>query len=244
MAGAKTAKTPGGLRIEGLRVRYGPTEILRGLALDVQPGEVACLLGNNGCGKSTALNAVSGFVRPYAGSILLDGIDLAGFAPHQTFRNGICQVSQRRDLFPDMSVEDNLRLGAARRRGNGGTAALHRVMTLFPRLAERRRQKARTMSGGEQQMVAIGRALMSGPRLLLLDEPSGGLAPQVLDEIAHALRQLKEEGLTMLMVEQNIGLASAVSDRFYIIRDGVVGDTGPIRSGIADQAELARRIYL
>jgi branched-chain amino acid transport system ATP-binding protein len=234
----------GGLVIEGLRVRYGATDILRGLGLQVQPGEVACLLGNNGCGKSTALNTISGFVRPYAGSVLLDGTELAGCAPHQTFRNGVCQVSQRRDLFPDMSVEDNLRLGAALRGRRGEEAALQRVMTLFPRLAERRRQKARTMSGGEQQMVAIGRALMSSPRLLLLDEPSGGLAPQVLDEIAQALRQLKREGLTMLMVEQNIGLASAVSDRFYIIRDGIVGDTGAMRQGKADQAELAKRIYL
>ena len=174
----------------------------------------------------------------------LDGVDLAGLPPHRTFRHGVCQVSQGRDLFPDMSVEENLRLGAALRGGAGLGAALARVMALFPRLAERRTQKARTMSGGEQQMVAIGRALMSGPSLLLLDEPSGGLAPLVLDEIAAALVRLKRDGLTMLMVEQNIGLASAVSDRFFILRDGTVAETGTMEPGMAGQENLARRIYL
>lgn len=233
-----------GLRIEGLRVRYGVSEILRGLTLEVRAGEVACLLGNNGCGKSTALNSISGFVRAYAGSVRLGGVELAGCAPHETFRAGVCQVSQRRDLFPDMSVEENLRLGAALRGRAGAGAALERVMGLFPRLAERRRQKARTMSGGEQQMVAIGRALMSSPRLLLLDEPSGGLAPLVLDEIVGALLRLKGEGLTMLMVEQNIGLASALSDQFFILRDGVVAETGAMRAGEVDEVGLARQIYL
>ncbi len=238
------AGTETGLRVAGLRVRYGASEILRGLDLKVQPGEVVCLLGNNGCGKSTALNTVSGFVQPSAGSIRLDGTELAGRPPHIAFRHGVSQVSQRRDLFPDMSVEENLRLGAAIRGRAGVAAAFDRVLSLFPRLAERRRQRVRSMSGGEQQMVAIGRAMMSSPRLLLPDEPSGGLAPQVLDEIAAVLGGLRAEGLTMLMVEQNIGLASAVSDRFYILRDGQVADTGTIGTDARDEAELARRIYL
>ena len=233
-----------GLLITGLRVRFGASEILRGLSLCVPKGEVACLLGNNGCGKSTALNTVSGFVRPDGGSIRLGEDELAGCPPHRAFRQGVAQVSQRRDLFPDMTVEQNLRLGAALRGRRGARAAQARVLALFPRLGERRTQQVRTMSGGEQQMVAIGRALMSGPRLLLLDEPSGGLAPQVLHEIAAALIRLKAEGLTMLMVEQNIGLASAVSDRYFIVRDGVVADTGSLAPGQTDETELARRIYL
>ncbi len=232
-----------GLAVSDLRVRYGASEILQGLDFHVHPGEVVCLLGNNGCGKSTALNAVSGFVRPYAGSIRFDGSELSGQPPHIAFRHGVAQVSQRRDLFPDMTVEENLRLGAAIRK-SATAASLDRVFTLFPRLAERRRQKARTMSGGEQQMVAIGRALMSNPKLLLLDEPSGGLAPRVLDEIAQALSRLKAEHVTMLMVEQNIGLAGAVAERFYILRHGKAAETGTLQADGRQEAELVRRIYL
>src|SRR5262249_44715731 len=193
------------LRVAGLVAGYGRVPVLQGVDFHVEAGEVVTLLGANGSGKSTALNTISGFLAPLAGRIELDGRAVGGWPPHRVFRLGIVQVSQGRDLFPDMSVEDNLGLGAAVR--GDGAAALPAVYDVVPRLAERRHQRVRTMSGGEQQMVALGRALMSRPRLLLLDEPSGGLAPRFVEEIAAVIRRLKETGTTMLVVEQNIRLA-------------------------------------
>ncbi|HKW94236.1 MAG TPA: ABC transporter ATP-binding protein [Methylomirabilota bacterium] len=230
------------LAVEGLVAGYGAVQVLRGVALTVGRGEVVALLGANGSGKSTALNTISGFIRPTAGRIRLDGVDITGRPPHWTFRHGVVQVSQGRDLFPDMSVEDNLRLGAAVR--GDAKAALPRVYELFPRLAARRRQVVRLLSGGEQQMVAIGRALVSEPVLLLLDEPSGGLAPVFVAEIGRVVTRLRTGGTTVLMVEQNIRLALAVADRFVALRDGELlagGPVGDLRGGYED---LVRRIYL
>jgi len=230
------------LAVEGLVAGYGQIRILRGVDLAVRRGEVVALLGANGSGKSTALNTISGFIRPMAGRIRLDGQDIGGQPPHRTFKRGVVQVSQARDLFPDMTVEDNLQLGAAIR--GDAHAGLARAYELFPRLAARRRQAVRSMSGGEQQMVAIGRALMGDPTLLLLDEPSGGLAPVFVTEIGRVVQGLKAEGTTVLMVEQNVRLALAVADRFVALRDGQVLAHGPVADLRGNYEDLARRIYL
>ncbi len=229
----------------GVEAGYGRKQILFGLDFEICEGEVVALLGANGSGKSTALNTVSGFVRPWAGSITLDGAELAGQPPHRIFRHGVIQVSQGRDLFPDMSVEDNLKLGAWVRKGGrdgDADATLDRVCAAFPRLAERRHQTVRLMSGGEQQMVAIGRALMGAPKLLLLDEPSGGLAPAFVGEIAQIMRALKRRGITMLIIEQNLKLALEVADRFLILRDGKVART--LAAGAVSEEDVVRSIYL
>jgi branched-chain amino acid transport system ATP-binding protein len=229
--------------IRDLEAGYPNKQILFGVTLAVSKGEAVALLGANGSGKSTVLNTVSGFLRPWAGSIRLDGEELAGKAPHEIYRRGIIQVSQARDLFPDMSVEDNLRLGAWVR---GGELAelLAGVYQSFPRLAERRRQPVRLMSGGEQQMVAIGRALMGRPKLLLLDEPSGGLAPAFVREIASIIAVLKQRGVTMVIIEQNIKLALAVADRFLILREGRVTQREEVSGDSVAEEDIVRGIYL
>jgi branched-chain amino acid transport system ATP-binding protein len=230
------------LAVEGLVAGYGAIRVLRGIAFTVARGEVVALLGANGSGKSTALNTISGFIRPTAGRIRLDGAEIAGRPPHWTFRRGVVQVSQARDLFPDMSVEENLRLGAAVR--GDARAGLPRAYELFPRLGERRRQVVRSLSGGEQQMVALGRALMSDPLLLLLDEPSGGLAPVFVAEIGRVVERLRAGGTTVLMVEQNVRLALGVADRFVALRDGQVLAAGPVSEVRGVYEDLVRRIYL
>ena len=230
------------LELQDVEARYGPILALHGVSLAGERGEVVALLGANGSGKSTALNTISGFIRPMAGRIELDGEDIAGRPPHWTFRRGIVQVSQGRDLFPDMSVEENLRLGAAVR-GDPHTG-LARAFELFPRIAARPRQTVRFLSGGEQQMVALGRALMGDPRLLLLDEPSGGLAPVFVTEIGRIVERLKAGGTTVLMVEQNVRLALAVADRFVALRDGLVLAQGPVSDLRGAYEDLVRRIYL
>jgi branched-chain amino acid transport system ATP-binding protein len=227
----------------GIEAGYPNKQILFGVDFEIADGEVVALLGANGSGKSTALNTVSGFVRPSAGSIRFGDAEITGLAPHQIFRRGIIQVSQTRDLFPDMSVEENLCLGAWVRRGNQA-ALLEDVYASFPRLAERRQQPVRLMSGGEQQMVAIGRALMGRPKLLLLDEPSGGLAPAFVEEIASIMRSLKERGTTMIVVEQNIRLALAVADRFLTLRDGRISQQHDLRSRTFQEEDIVRSIYL
>jgi branched-chain amino acid transport system ATP-binding protein len=227
----------------GVEAGYGSRQILHGVDLEVGEGDAVALLGANGSGKSTLLNALSGFVRPRRGSILLGKTELAGLRPHRIFRHGIVQVSQGRDLFPEMSVEENLRLGAWVRRREV-SRLLDSVYRSFPRLAERRTQTVRLMSGGEQQMVAIGRALMSEPRLLLLDEPSGGLAPAFVTEIATIVAALKRQRVTMVMVEQNIRLALSVADRILVLRDGRVIEQQDVRGGTTDEEQIVRQIYL
>lgn len=237
MAGAEPL-----LVIEALAAGYTGKPILLGVSFAVHKGEVVVLLGANGSGKSTILNAVSGFVRPSGGRIQFTGQDITGQTPHRVFAHGIAQVSQARDLFPDMTVEDNLRLGASRR-GGDVAAILEEVVSVFPRLSERREQRVRTMSGGEQQMVAIARALMARPSLLLLDEPSGGLAPQFVAEIATIMGRLKAAGTTMLMVEQNLNLALAIADRFLVLKSGQVTERGDVSRDTA-QEDIVRMIYL
>lgn len=228
---------------EKIEAGYPGKQILFGVDFTVRKGEVVVLLGANGSGKSTALNAVTGFIKPFGGRMLFAGQNIAGLPSHQIFRLGIAQVSQARDLFPDMSVEDNLKLGASQRGAANAASSLDTVYRDFPRLAERRGQIVRTMSGGEQQMVAIARALMSGPLLLLLDEPSGGLAPKFVDEIAEIMARLKRAGITMLMVEQNIKLALDTADRFLVLKDGMVAERGDVAQGVS-QEEIVRTIYL
>jgi branched-chain amino acid transport system ATP-binding protein len=209
------AAGPGDLVVRDLKVRYGKTEVLRGASFEVRRGEVVALLGANGCGKSTALNAVSGFVRPSGGSVLFDRVDLARLPTHAVFAHGVVQVSQRRDLFPrpDRGRQRSTRLARSPARSQRAER-LEAMFALFPRLAEKRGMKAQVLSGGEQQMIAMARALVSRPRLVLLDEPSGGLAPKVVDEIGQLLSRLKDDGVTMLLVEQNIHLATTAADRF------------------------------
>jgi branched-chain amino acid transport system ATP-binding protein len=227
----------------GVEAGYGQKQILFGVDFAIAKSEVVALLGANGSGKSTALNTISGFVRPLAGSIRFEGAEIAGKAPHQIFRHGVIQVSQARDLFTDMTVEENLRLGAWVRGGNVD-ALLDSVFQSFPRLAERRQQAVRLMSGGEQQMVAIGRALMGNPKILLLDEPSGGLAPTFVNEIAAIIAMLKKGGIAMMIIEQNIKLALSVADRFLILREGRVSQHHDIKAGSVNEEEIVRSIYL
>ena len=231
------------LTAEKIEAGYPGKQILFGVDFTVRKGEVVVLLGANGSGKSTALNAVTGFVKPFGGRMMFNGKNIAGMPSHQIFRLGVAQVSQARDLFPDMSVEDNLKLGASQRGADKAADSLATVYRDFPRLGERRTQIVRTMSGGEQQMVAIARALMSGPLLLLLDEPSGGLAPKFVDEIAEIMARLKRGGITMLMVEQNIKLALDTADRFLVLKDGMVAERGDVGQGVS-QEDIVRTIYL
>ncbi|PWW01462.1 amino acid/amide ABC transporter ATP-binding protein 2 (HAAT family) [Hoeflea marina] len=232
------------LSISDLNVSYGKKAILRGASYDVRRGECLTLLGANGSGKSTSLNAICGFIKPTSGSVKLMGTELAGLDPHRIFAHGVAQVSQARDLFPDLTVEDNLRLGAMRRGSSTAAQSLATTYQRFPRLADRRKQPTRTLSGGEQQMVAIGRALMSDPLLLLLDEPSGGLSPQLCEEIAQIIDILKAEGVTLLMVEQNLNLAFRAADRFIVLRDGQAVDGGDVAAMAGDHEAIVRNIYL
>lgn len=232
------------LAVEGLEAGYPGKQILFGVGFAIAPNEVVTLLGANGSGKSTVLKAIGGFVRPGGGTIRFEGGEIGGLGPHAVFRRGIAQVSQGRDLFPDMTVEQNLRLGAKVRGTDPDGSLLERCYAVFPRLGERRGQRVRLMSGGEQQMVAIARALMGRPRLLLLDEPSGGLAPLFVEEIGQAMLRLKAEGITMLLVEQNIRLALSVADRFLVLRDGVTAERSDIHPERRSEAEIVRSIYL
>jgi branched-chain amino acid transport system ATP-binding protein len=221
------------LRISDLSASYGAAPVLQAVSLHVEQGETVALLGPNGAGKSTLLAAITGTIARRSGQILLGGTNLVDAKSHAIVSQGVALVPEGRLVFAPFTVEDNLRLGAIRLKG--GLAERHAfVYGLFPRLAERRRQPAGTLSGGEQQMLAIGRALMSAPRLLLLDEPFLGLAPMVVDEIREALEQLRQTGLTLLMVEQKLDIALGFASRAYVLIKG--------RVALEDStASLARR---
>ena len=230
------------LKVAGVVAGYGSNVVLRGVSLHVGEAEIVSLLGANGSGKSTILNTISGFVRPAEGRIELDGRPIQGQAPHETFRRGVVQVSQARDLFGDLTVEENLKLGCIVH--GDERLGLEQSFEYFPRLGDRRDQQVSTMSGGEQQMVALGRALMSQPRILLLDEPSGGLSPRFVEEIAGIMHRMKEDGVTMLLVEQNMRLALDISDRYLILRDGQVIDAGSTANVEGSHDDIVRAIYL
>ena len=228
------------LAIDGLRVWYGPTEVLRGVTLTVPESETVALLGGNGSGKSTTLNAVSGFLRPTAGTITFAGRRIDGLATDAIVKAGIVQIPQGREVFSGLTIEENLELGAVTRRDAAGVRAdLERLYSRFSRLAERRRQRAGTLSGGEQQMLAIARALMARPRMLLMDEPSAGLAPVMVQEIARVIDELHRDGLTILLVEQNVGVALSLASVAHIIRDGVIAVTGAARD-LVDNPDVVK----
>ncbi|MGI4797458.1 MAG: ABC transporter ATP-binding protein [Janthinobacterium lividum] len=210
------------LKLELVSAGYGAIQALEGVTLEVGAGQIVCLLGANGAGKTTTLNCISGVVSPRGGSITFEGQNLAGLTPDRVVALGIVQVPEGREIFGQMSVADNIALGAwvHRRDRAQSQRNLDRVYTVFPRLKERRAQMAGTLSGGEQQMLMIGRALMARPKLLLLDEPSLGLSPRLVEELFEVLVQLNGEGLPLLVVEQNAQLALAVSQYGYILENG------------------------
>jgi branched-chain amino acid transport system ATP-binding protein len=218
-----------GLVVENLVARYGRITALAGVSLAVERGEIVALIGANGAGKTTTLRAISGFVRPAAGRIFFDGRDLAGLTPDKIVRLGIGHAPEGRRVFGRMTVRENLEMGAFTRRDRTGIAAdTARVLETFPRLRERLDQKAGTMSGGEQQMLAIGRALMSRPELLLLDEPSLGLSPVLVQRIFAVIREINAAGTTILLIEQNARQALAIAHRGYVLEVGAIShaDTG------------------
>jgi branched-chain amino acid transport system ATP-binding protein len=211
------------LEIEAIHTYYGNIEALKGVSLEVQQGECVTLIGSNGAGKSTTLRSVSGLTPAREGSIIFDGTDITLRAPQDIVQLGICQSPEGRKCFQRMTVRENLELGAYLRRDTSQIGTdLDRVFELFPRLKERERQKAGTMSGGEQQMLAIGRALMGSPKLLLLDEPSMGIAPILVERIYETIAEINQQGTTILLVEQNANFALEVSNRGYVLETGVV----------------------
>jgi branched-chain amino acid transport system ATP-binding protein len=238
-----SAASEAALTLRNVSVSNGKSSILTNIDLDVRQGEAIALLGANGAGKTTLLNTISGILRPDTGTIAVHGKEVHGRPPHSIFSMGVVQVSQSRDLFLQMSVFDNLKLGAVRK-PHGAKEKLERIYSYFPRLAERKDQLAATLSGGEQQMLAMGRALMSEPKILLLDEPSGGLAPKFVDEIANIVSILRREHATMLIVEQNIALALGVADRLYVLRSGRIMLSAVVDELDQDHRELAKKYYL
>jgi branched-chain amino acid transport system ATP-binding protein len=231
------------LRVEALEAGYGEVQVLWGVSLAAAPGRLTTIVGANGAGKTTALRAVAGSLRPWGGRVVFRGEDVTRLPPHRKAARGLALVPEGRQLFAAMSVEENLEMGAYAKRGARGYASrLERVYELFPRLKERRAQRAGTFSGGEQQMLAIARGLMSDPALLIIDELSLGLAPLVVHQIFDTLRRLKETGLSILLVEQNVHLAFALSDYAYVIAEGRVFTEG-MPDELASRPEI-RRAYL
>jgi branched-chain amino acid transport system ATP-binding protein len=210
------------LEITGLKSGYGRVEVLRGVDLVVRPGEIVALLGSNGAGKSTLNNTVCGLVPTWAGRVVFDGADLTGAHYRRVVQAGLIQVPEGRKIFPNLTVRENLELGSFTRARANRARNLERVFATFPRLAERVTQKAGTMSGGEQQMLAIGRGMMAEPRLLILDEPSLGLSPLLVEEMFALIRRLHDEGLAVLLVEQNVGQSLEIADRAYVLENGAI----------------------
>jgi len=217
------------LEIRDLAVFYDDAQALSGVSLDVARGEIVAIVGSNGAGKSTLIRAIAGIERARAGRISFAGHDLAGLDSHDICNLGIGQVAEGRQLFPSLTTLENLETGAMLPRGRGKLKqSLDEVFALFPRLGERRKQLAGTLSGGEQQMLAIGRCLMGRPELIMLDEPSLGLAPNIVQQLLHTVRQLNEKGLTVLLVEQNVAVSLKISQRAYVLENGrnVMAGTG------------------
>ncbi|HTQ75083.1 MAG TPA: ABC transporter ATP-binding protein [Burkholderiales bacterium] len=230
------------LEIRGLEVRYGGISAVKGIDLDISPGELVCLIGANGAGKSSTLRAIAGLARPTAGSIRFDGHELAGVPAFWRARSGLVMVPEGRGVFARLSVEENLAMGAYARTDPDVASDREHVFALFPRLAERRAQIGGTLSGGEQQMLAIGRALMSRPKLLALDEPSMGLAPIAARKILEVIRDINRAGVTVLLVEQNAQGALALAHRAYVMESGEIAISGEARALLADPR--VRRAYL
>ncbi|MCW3007106.1 MAG: transporter related protein [Solirubrobacterales bacterium] len=231
------------LQLDSVEAHYGAIRALKNISLEVHGGEIVTLIGANGAGKSTTLRAINGFVRPSAGEIRLDGQLISELPPHAVARLGVAHCLEGRRMFPRMTVEENLELGAYRH-ADGEEVAAHvaDVFAMFPRLRERRDQAAGTLSGGEQQMCALGRALMTRPRVLMLDEPSMGLAPMVVEQMFQAIKDINAGGTTVLLVEQNAVMALEIADRAYVIETGAIVLEGPARTLMEN--EDVRRAYL
>ena len=230
------------LKVEDINVYYGSIHAIKGVSFEVNEGEIVTLIGANGAGKSTTLQTVSGLLRSRTGSIQFCGENISNVPSHKIVEKGLAQVPEGRRIFLQMSVEENLEMGAYTQSAAGVDADLEKVYAQFPRLKERRRQIAGTLSGGEQQMLAIGRALMSHPRLLMLDEPSMGLAPILVEQIFDIIRQLHKEGTTILLVEQNAQMALSVADRGYVLETGTIKMEGEATE-LANNIEV-RKAYL
>ncbi len=227
------------LRVQGLRSGYGKVPILQGVDLQIAGGEVVAVVGPNGAGKSTLLKTICGLIKPYSGQILFDGRDLAGRPSYRIARAGISYVPEGGRLFPNMSVRENLLMGAFATPENLKTSLVEEIYALFPVLAERGRQYAATLSGGEKQMLAISRGLVSSPQLLMLDEPSLGIAPKLVEEIYERLHSLKKKGLTVLLVEQNTNFALELADRAYVLENGRIVLEGSGQE-VAENPEIKR----
>jgi branched-chain amino acid transport system ATP-binding protein len=227
------------LEIRGLRGGYGAVEVLRGLSMDVQAGEIVALLGSNGAGKSTLNNTVCGLQRAFSGSVRFEAREITRAPATQIVAAGLIQVPEGRRVFPNLTVQENLQLGGYRRGRERRPANLERVLGIFPRLGERASQKAGTLSGGEQQMLAIGRALMAEPRLLILDEPSLGLSPRLVEELFELIGRLNREGLSILLVEQNVGQSLEIAHRAYVMENGAIAFQGT-PAELLSNAELTR----
>jgi branched-chain amino acid transport system ATP-binding protein len=230
------------LELENIAAGYGKLQILHDLSIRVGPGELVSVVGANGAGKTTTLRVISGLIGTMAGQVRYDGDVISGLRPHQLVKRGIVQVSEDRDLFGPMTVEENLVLGAWTRRRVAIAEELERIFELFPILRERRRQAAQTMSGGQQQMLAIGRALMAKPQVLMLDEPSTGLSPKMTWDVLNAASAIRDSGVSVLLVEQNAAQALAISDRAYVLESGSVVLEGPGRELAGD--ERVKKAYL
>ena len=230
------------LTIEGLRAGYGAVEVLRGVDLHMAPGELVALLGSNGAGKTTLNSVVSGLVPTWAGRVVFDGQDLTGAHYRRVVQAGLIQVPEGRKVFPNLSVLENLELGAFTRARARRAENLGRVFDTFPRLRERQSQLAGTMSGGEQHMLAIGRGLMAEPKLLILDEPSLGLSPLLVEEMFALIAQLRASGLAGLLVEQNVGQSLEIADRAYVMENGLIRFSGTSAELLA--SDTLRQAYL
>jgi branched-chain amino acid transport system ATP-binding protein len=231
------------LQLEAVNSYYGPVHALQDVSLRVDAGEIVCLLGGNASGKSTTMKTVLGLVSPRSGRVLLNGEDVTGLSTAQRIRRGLASVPEARRVFPAMTIEENLRMGAyLRRDADGIRADVERMIALFPRLAERRRQLAGTMSGGEQQMLAMARALMSRPRLVCMDEPTMGLAPIFVERVLELIAEINRQGVTIFMVEQNASLALSIAHRGYVLQSGKLVLDGPAGELLANPA--IREAYL
>ena len=231
------------LTVEDINVYYGAIHAIKGISLDVPDGEIVALIGSNGAGKSTTLRTISGLMKPKTGKILYEGHDIAGVRAHKIVGMGLCQVPEGRHVFANMTVLENLELGAYLRKDKDGIAKdMDDVFKKFPRLLERKDQLSGTLSGGEQQMLAMGRALMSRPKLLLLDEPSMGLAPLLVKEIFNIIKEINESGTTVLLVEQNANMALSIADKAYVLETGRITLSGTAKE--LASSEAVRKAYL
>lgn len=231
------------LKVEDINVYYGAIHAIKGISIEVNDGEIVALIGSNGAGKSTTMRTISGLMRPKTGKVTMDGVDLTNVPAHKIVGMGLCQVPEGRHVFANMTVLENLELGAYLRNDKDGIAKdMEEVFEKFPRLRERKDQIAGTLSGGEQQMLAMGRALMSRPKILLLDEPSMGLAPLLVKEIFNIIKEINASGTTILLVEQNANMALSIADKAYVLETGRITLNGTAKE-LASSEEV-RKAYL